>query len=80
MKNYIKLINNAHDKLQKIINNAEENLKDKIEFDFFIMHQPSDGYVVVHKECMHNAPLSLCLLVIKEKGILSYDDYIKYAI
>jgi hypothetical protein len=74
MKNYLKQLNSANGKLSAVIQKIERELSDKIEFeDYSIFYQPSDGFVLEYES--HNAPLSLCLDVIKEKGILSFEDY-----
>lgn len=51
-----------------------------IQFPFFIMYQYSDGFVIVHEDECHNAPLRLCLKIINETGSLTFEDYIKICI
>jgi hypothetical protein len=58
------------------IKSIENKLKPFVDFDFFIMYQPSDGFVVVHEEIAHNAPLGSCVDIIKRNGKLGYEDYL----
>jgi len=53
----------------------EKKLEKFIEFDFFVMYQPSDGFVIVQKEDGDNAPLAKCIAIIEKHGCLSYDNY-----
>jgi len=76
----LKKLIEAKVKYDKVINNFRESLKPHIQFDFFIMHQPSDGFVIVHDEFCHNAPLYKCIDIINAKGTLCYEDYIKECI
>ena len=76
MKNYIKSLYDAHDKLEGIIKKTVLELKPKIEFDdFSIFYQSSDGFVIEYESM--NAPLSRCIDIIKSKGFLSYEDYLE---
>lgn len=79
----IKKIRSEFKKLKKIHNEFEAQssflekiLEEKIEFDFFIQHQPSDGFVIVHRDDDHNGLFYPCLKIIEEKGSLSIDDYL----
>jgi hypothetical protein len=78
----IKKIYKEYKKLKKTHNEYEAQcsymaniLSEKIEFEFFVMYQYSDGFVIVHKEDNHNAPLHSCIAIIDEKGFLSFEDY-----
>ena len=74
MKNYLKKLQVAKQRLDGVIEMTESELKDKIEFDdYFIFYQPSDGFVLVYNS--HNAPLRKCIPIIKRKGKLSLEDY-----
>lgn len=73
MKKILNQLSKAQSNYKAAINKAEAEIEDKIDFDFYIMYQPSDGFVVVSDDT--NAPLADCLLIIKEKGRLSYEDY-----
>jgi len=56
------------------ISNIESELQRYCQFDdFTIFYQQSDGFVLEYKA--NNAPLFLCIDIIKKKGILSEDDY-----
>jgi hypothetical protein len=57
------------------IKSIEREIEHKVDFKFFIMFQSSDGFVLVHEENCHNAPLEKCLEIIEKKGCLSYEDY-----
>ena len=62
------------------IDKLESELKNFIDFEFYVAYQPSDGFVILHEEESHNAPLYKCIDIIKEKGMLTYKDYLREAI
>lgn len=70
----------AQRKYDSAIGNVEAILADKIEFDFSIIWQPSDGFVILDVDGHHNAPLARCLDVILLKGKLSLSDYMRETI
>jgi hypothetical protein len=70
-----KNLKTIHDKYEAQCSYMNNILSEKIEFDFFVMYQYTDGFVVVHKEDNYNAPLQLCIEIIKEKEVLSFEDY-----
>jgi hypothetical protein len=72
LKNLIK----SKNKYDSEIDNIYKKLEFFVEFDFFIMYQPSDGFVIVHQENCHNAPLLKCIGIIERYGRLSYDNYL----
>jgi len=72
LKNLIK----SKNKYDSEIDNIYKKLEFFVEFDFFIMYQPSDGFVIVHQENWHNAPLLKCIGIIERYGSLSYDNYL----
>ena len=74
-KEYLKLIK-FHQNYELQCEVLNKILKDKIEFDFFVMYQYSDGFVIVHTQDSHNALLRDCLTIIEKKGFLTFDDYI----
>lgn len=73
-KEYIKLKKTYSD-YQSQCRKFQNELSDKIEFDFYVDYQPSDGFVIGHSEECHNAPVFSCLNIIEKKGVLTYDDY-----
>lgn len=76
MKNIsLNSVRKAHEKYLSEINKIQTQLKDFVEFEFFIVAQEGDGFVIVHIEETHNAPLEMCISIIKEKGTLTYSDY-----
>lgn len=76
----MKRLSTADEKYRAAIERVEAEIKDSVEFEFFIQWQPSDGFVMVHHDGAYNAPLRECLFVIKEAGCLSEVDYMKLRI
>jgi hypothetical protein len=72
----LKKLITAKQKYESEIDSYYKKIEQYVEFDFFIMYQPSDGFVIVHSENSHNAPLSICVGIIEDKGKLSYEDYL----
>ena len=72
----LKKLVKAKQTYEKEIDNVYEKLKPFVEFDFFVMNQQGDGFVIVDKENSHNARLSRCILVIERDGVLNYDNYL----
>jgi hypothetical protein len=79
MKRLINKLSKAQLLYNKAIRDVELAIIDKVEFDFHIFHQPSDGFVMLAFED-HNAPMSVLFGIIKEKGVLTKDDYMEYSI
>ena len=68
-----------HDQYQSAIGSMEYALVDFVEMnDFSIFYQPSDGFVLEYEA--NNASLIACITIIKEKGFLSIDDYMRLTI
>lgn len=55
-------------------------IRDKVEFNCYVIYQPGDGHVLLSEDDSRNAPLLWCLNVIEEKGKLTYDDYLRLTI
>lgn len=70
----------ARSKYENEIQNLERELSDFIDFDFSIFHQASDGLVILRADTIENTPLDVCISIINEKGMLSYEDYKKNSI
>jgi len=80
MKEYKKMVG-AHHKFQTALGAMEQAIADKIPFSFGIIYQPSDGFTLLDIESgRYTAPLSICLALIEEKGILTNEDFRKYCI
>ena len=79
VKRLINKLNNAQGKYEGVIGDVEAEIVDKVEFDFSISWQPSDGFVMIAFDS-YNAGLSEVLKVIKEKGKLTEDDYKRHTI
>lgn len=58
---------------------VHKKIKRKVEFDFYIGYQPSDG-PVMEADPRYVAPLDACLAIIEEKGTLSWVDYLSVRI
>lgn len=73
--------NAYNDRLQ----NLAEKIRDKVDFEFDIHHQPGDGFVLIDidqtastdfgSDISGLAPLDYCLQVISDKGKLSQEDF-----
>lgn len=66
----------SHKKYWECVAELQEYLKDKVDFEFSIDHQPSDGHMLLNVESgMKIAPVADCLSIIYSKGHLSEDDH-----
>jgi hypothetical protein len=59
--------------------NIEAQIVDKVEFEFSIDYNPADGWIMIAFKD-HNAALEPLLRVIKEKGVLTENDYMCFSI
>ena len=75
MKIKISKLINAKSKYDSELGDVESQLSKFIDFDFSVFYQPSDGFVILAVETCQNAPLSVCIEIINEKGRLTYSDY-----
>lgn len=74
MKALYKKLYSAKTKYDSAIGDMEAYLSDKVSFEeYYVLYQPSDGFVLGLDN--HNAPLDACLFIIKDKGVLSLEDY-----
>lgn len=78
MNRLLKKLNTASTKFAKTICNAENELRDKIDFEFSIVDQAGDGFVIEARG--DNAPMDKCLEAIKNLGRLDYDTYLELCI
>ena len=76
----LKKLIEAKQKYELEIDVLYKKIEKYVEFEFFIMYQPSDGFVIVHKDNSLNARLSKCVEIIELKAKLSYEDYLKKCI
>lgn len=53
----------------------EMMLRDKIEFDFSIQFQRSDGYLIQENDRSEVAGIASCLKTIQEEGSLTLDSF-----
>ena len=74
MDRILKKLKSAQSKYEGVISSVEIEILDKIEFDFSIFWQPSDGFVMLAFD-RYNAPLCRLLQIIKTKGKLTEEDY-----
>jgi len=72
----LKKLVKAKQAYDKEIENVYRQLEPFVKFDFFVMHQQGDGFVIVDKENNHNARVSCCKIVIERDGFLDYDNYL----
>ena len=66
----------AQSKYNATVGKIEQRLKDKIDFDFSVQWQPSDGWTIV-SESSDVAPFEYCMKVIESKGVLSEAEFKK---
>lgn len=78
MKDIEKIVNKGWSQLLAACDEAALILRDKVEFEFNIFYQPSDGPIIEHDKKV--APLGECVKVIKEKGKLTLEDYLRICI
>ena len=73
-------LNKAESKYRNAVGEIEKQLIGKIKFEFSIQYQPSDGFCIL--DINHNflAPIDDCLSIIKDKGILTYEDFKQWCI
>lgn len=77
-KQIIKSLNIAQRNYERVIEMQRVRLSRFVEFEFSIFYQMSDGWVM--ESNAHNAPLGSCIDIIREKGYLNYEDYLKVSI
>jgi len=82
MKRLMNKLRNAQSKYNSVIGSVEAEIADKVKFDFNILYQESDGWVMVAEidGDSKNAGLDFLLEIIKQKGVLIEDDYLKHSI
>jgi len=95
MNRQLKKLMNAQSKYDSVIGNVESELSNKVGFEFSIFWQPSDGFVMLAFDSKNaalapildmlafdskNAALAPILDIIKKKGFLNEDDYLKHSI
>jgi len=76
MNRDLKKIITAKKKFDKVVLDVELSLIDKVEFEFTIFDQSSDGIMLLDRQTSNNAMLKDCIQVIEEKGVLSMKDYL----
>lgn len=74
MNRLLKKMITAQNKYDGTICSVERELSDKVEFDFSIFWQPSDGFVFCDNNG-NNSSFINCIEIIKEKGCLSFEDF-----
>lgn len=79
MKRQMNKLWNAQRKYDAEVRDVEKFIADKVEFDFYILYQESDGWVMLALDA-RNAPMDTVLDVIKQKGVLTKEDYLNCTI
>lgn len=79
MKKLINKLYNAQSKYDGQVGSVESEIADKVEFDFGILWQQADGWVMVAFDGC-NSPIEPLLEIIKNKGSLNKDDYMTLSI
>ena len=67
-------LNRARSKYESHLSAIELKIKPYVKFDFSIIYQPSDGFVVLNYKTSDNYLLSDCLMVIMEEGELTAEN------
>lgn len=82
MKRLLNKLNRAYVKYDDTIRSAEAEISGKVQFEFHIAYQQGDGWVMVTDTYYNskNAPLKPLLEIIKKKGVLTEEDYLKHTI
>ena len=62
------------------VNFLKRRIFNRVKFEFEIIYQESDEFVILDTEHAKNAPLYLCLDIIEKKGVLTHDDYLQICI
>ena len=73
--NTLKKLKIAQVKYEQAIDDARNKISDKVDFNFSVQWQPSDGWTIVDDNS-NVAPMEYVLNVIKSKGRLSYNDFL----
>ena len=63
----------AHAKYEMERQSMAAMMMEYSDLDLGVEYQPSDGFVLEFDS--HNTPLDTCIDIIKEKGLLSEEDY-----
>lgn len=79
MDRRLKKLLTAQIRYEGVIGSVEQEIADKVGFDFSIFWQPSDGFVMLAFD-RYNAPLWRILKIIKDKGFLNEEDYMDVTI
>lgn len=64
----------------KEVEAVTEKLAPYIQWEFNVVHQPSDGWMILHVETGQLARINDCLLIIRKEGVLSFNSYDKVCI
>lgn len=75
----MKKLEKAYYKYSSAIGTMEGLLSGLTDFDFGILYQTGDGFVIADDDCK-NAPLDECIRIIKKEGFLSHYRYTKITI
>lgn len=73
-------LNKAKKKYDNELEEVEKQLTGLVDFNFFISHHESDGFVLVHRSGADNARLCDCMSLINKKGKLNEKDYFSICI
>jgi hypothetical protein len=79
MKRELKRLEAAFEKYEGAIGALEAAISPKADFDFGILYQPGDGFVLADDDA-NNAPLDTCIEIIQKKGELTHEDYLNVTI
>ncbi len=69
-----------YEKVEAEIEIAERQIRNKVKFDFSIVHQIGDGVCILNNDTDQVAPLDDCMRIIRENGKLTFQDFNKYSI
>lgn len=81
MQRQFNALQKAQLKLEAAIEAMEDILREKIEFDFSVQFQPSDGFTILEIDNSRNtASLKSCMNIIRKKGKLSVEDFLEITV
>jgi hypothetical protein len=79
-KQILKKLYIAQSKYESSVGYVEALIKDNIPFDFSVIFQDSDGWLLLNAGTNNLAPLDSCLIVIENNGTLTEEDFKQLAI
>jgi len=81
MNRLLKKLEAAHNKYGEAKDDVLKYISKHADFETYIVYQPGDGFTLLAVESnLLLAPLDICLKIIDEKGVLTFDEFRKNCI